>query len=179
MKISMKYGLVLLLILMAFSFGVALGAKNNTAADNVMPSNASKFTAGSNVAVADVADAKENETVDQNESIEDSVIINNINYGKIAQSVEIKNNETSVQNMTGWRLEVQNKMVFTFPKFVLGAKARVFIHSGMGSDSKTDLYAKTTMLTKADEEVSLLDANGNIVSTSEEPKEKSDQSDDA
>jgi predicted sugar kinase len=93
--------------------------------------------------------------------------------------VEVKNNETSSQDLNGWKLEVQNKTVFTFPAYTLDVNAKVKIHSGIGKNSKTDLYAASAILTKADDEVSLLDAAGNIISTSEESTEASDSPKDA
>ena len=59
MKRSMKYGLVLLTMLMALSIGVAFG-ENVTTANKMMPSNVVNVaTAGLN---ANVADAKEKES---------------------------------------------------------------------------------------------------------------------
>jgi hypothetical protein len=49
----------------------------------------------------------------------------------------------------------------------------------MGTDSKVDLYATTALLTKADDEVSLLDANGMVVSTSEDQGNQPDSANDA
>ncbi|MEI6102441.1 MAG: lamin tail domain-containing protein [Methanothrix sp.] len=179
MKRSMKYGLVLVTMLMALSIGVAFG-ENVTTADKMMPSNVVNVaTAGSNANVADAADAKEKEAVDKNETGEDNVIIDNVTFSTTTQYVELKNNETSGQDLTGWKLEVQNKAVFTFPKFMLDANATVAVHTGTGKDSKTDLYATNSLISKSDEEVSLRDANGAIVSTSEEPNETSDKPTDA
>lgn len=181
MKISVKFGLVLLFMLMALSIGVAFGEKNTTV-NNITPANemsSNKVAVGSNTNITDANEVKEKEAADKNETTEDSVIIGSITYGKTNQWIEIKNNETSSQNLTDWKLEVQNKTVFTFPKFTLDANSIVQIHSGTGKNSKAALYAKNTLLTKADDEVSLLDANGNVVSTSEEPKETSDQPNDA
>ncbi|MCX6679271.1 MAG: lamin tail domain-containing protein [Methanothrix sp.] len=179
MKRSKKYGLVLVTMLMALSIGVAFG-ENVTTADKMMPSNVVNVaTAGSNANVADAADAKEKEAVDKNETGEDNVIIDNVTFSTTTQYVELKNNETSGQDLTGWKLEVQNKAVFTFPKFMLDANATVAVHTGTGKDSKTDLYATNSLISKSDEEVSLRDANGAIVSTSEEPNETSDKPTDA
>ncbi len=128
---------------------------------------------------ADAADVKENEASDKNEMGEDSVIIDSVTFSPSTKYIELKNNETSEQNLTGWKLDVLNKTVFTFPKFTLDANARVKVHAGTGKDSKTDLYATNSLITKADDEVSLLDANGAVVSTSEEPNETSDKPTDA
>jgi hypothetical protein len=68
MKRSMKFGLVLLTMLMALSIGVALG-ENVTTANKTMPSNAMSVTVvGSNSNVAGAADTNEKETVDKNET---------------------------------------------------------------------------------------------------------------
>lgn len=147
----------------ALSVGVVFGEKS-TAANAMSQSNASgAINAGSN---ADVADAN-------------SAVIDNVTYSKTSQSVEIKNNETSALDLAGWKLEVQNKTVYTFPKFTLGVNAAVNVHSGLGMNSKTDLYAATVILTKADDEVSLLDTTGSVVSTSEESTGASDSPNDA
>jgi hypothetical protein len=167
MKSSINCGLTILFVLVALSFGIALGAGDTSA--NKAPSNAinsNNAAAELNPGVADAADAN-------------SAIIDNINYSKMSQWVEIKNNETSAQDLTGWKLEVQNKTVFTFPKYALDANAKVKVHSGTGNDNKTDLYAMGAILTKADDEVSLLDMTGNVISTSEESNEASDSSNDA
>ena len=179
MKNSMKCGLVLLTMLMALSIGVALG-ENVTTANKTTPSNVMNVAiAGSNPNVTDEADASEKEAVDKNETGEDNVIIDSITLSSKTQYIELKNNETSGQDLTGWRLDVQNKTVFTFPKFMLDANARVKVHAGTGKDSKTDIYATNSLLTKADDEVSLLDAKGTVVGTSEESKETSDKLADA
>jgi uncharacterized protein (UPF0333 family) len=179
MKRSMKYGLVLLTMLMALSIGAAFG-ENVTTANKTIPSNAVFVTAvGSNSNVTDAADANEKEAVDKNETGEDNVIIDSVTFSSKTQYIELKNNETSGQDLTGWRLDVQNKTVFNFPKFMLDANARVKIHAGMGTDSKVDLYATTALLTKADDEVSLLDANGMVVSTSEDQGNQPDSANDA
>ena len=117
--------------------------------------------------------------VDKNEMGEDSVIIDSVTFSPSTKYIELKNNETSEQNLTGWKLDVLNKTVFTFPKFTLDANARVKVHAGTGKDSKTDLYATNSLLTKADDEVSLLDASDAVVSTSEEPNETSEKPADA
>jgi hypothetical protein len=179
MKRSMRYGLVLVTMLMALSIGVAFG-ENVTTADKMMPSNVVNVaTAGSNPNVADEADTNEKEAVENNETGEDNVIIDNVTFSTTTQYVELKNNETSGQDLTGWKLEVQNKTVFTFQKFVLDANAKVKVHAGTGKDSKTDLYATNSLLTKADDEVSLLNVNGMVVSTSEDQGNEPDSSNDA
>lgn len=186
MNRSMKCGLVLFCMLMALSVGAVYGEKGTTA-DKATPVD------GMNVTNAqDPGDVKENEAADKNvETTEDNavvagsnsaiasaVMIDNVNYST-NQWVELKNNATSAQDLTGWTLVVQNKTAFTFPAFNLGATATVKVHSGMGTNSNTDFYAKNTLFTKANEEVSLLDVTGTLVSASEEPKEKSDQPNDA
>jgi hypothetical protein len=179
MKRSMKSGLVLLTMFMALSIGVAFG-ENVTTANKMMPSNAVNVaTVGSDSNVADVADTNENEAIDKSETGEDNVIIDSVTFSRTTQYVELKNNETSGQNLTGWKLEVQNKTVFTFTKFTLEASATVKVHAGAGKDSKTDLYATNSLLSKADDEVSLLDVDGIVVSTSEDQGNEPDSSNDA
>ena len=108
MKRSMKCGLVLLTMLMALSIGVALG-ENVTTANKTTPSNVMNVAiAGSNPNVTDAADANEKEAVDKNETGEDNVIIDSITFSSKTQYVELKINESSGQDLTGWRLDVQN-----------------------------------------------------------------------
>ena len=167
MKKSLKCGLVLLTMLMALSIGVALGEKD-TAANKSMPTNeiSESKTASAELDAnsSDVADAKENETNDKNEMGEDNIIIDSVTFSPSVQYVELKNDENLEQNLTGWKLEVQNKTVFTVPMFKLDASARVKIHAGTGTDTKTDLYATNSLLTKANDEVSLLDVKETVVS---------------
>jgi len=143
----------------ALSVGFVFGEMSTPA-----QSNAESLTkAGSNV---DAADAN-------------SAVIGSVTNSKISQSVEIKNNETSALDLTGWKLEMQNKTVYTFPKYSLGVNAAVKVHSGLGMNNKTDLFAGATLLTNANDEVSLLDTTGRVISTSEESKEASDSPNDA
>jgi hypothetical protein len=158
--------LVLLCVFMALFICGAFG-ENSTAPSTMAQSNAmSAIKAGSNANAPDAADAN-------------SAIIDSVTYSKTSQSVEIKNNETSALDLTGWKLEVQNKTVYAFPKYLLGVNATVKVHSGLGKNSNTDLYAAATLLTKPEDEVSLLDATGAVISTSEESKEVSDSANDA
>ena len=169
MNSSMKCGLVLFCMLMALSVGAVYGEKGTMIgkAMSMNGMNVNNLAAvKSNPDVADAADAN-------------SAIIDNVTYSKMSQSVEIKNNETSAQDLTGWKLEVQNKTVYTFPKYMLDVNAKVKVHSEAGKDSKTDLYAMAAILTKATDEVSLLDATGKVISASEESKEASDSPSDA
>jgi hypothetical protein len=167
---STKCGLVLLCMFMALSVGVVFGDKGTIIGKAALMNglNLNNLAAvKSNLDVADAADAS-------------SAIIDNVTYSKMSQLVEIKNNETSAQDLTGWKLEVQNKTVYTFPKYMLGVNAKVKVHSGAGKDSKTDLYTMAGILTKADDEVSLLDATGKVIDASEELKsEPSDSPNDA
>lgn len=180
MKRSIKFGLIILSVLIALSIGVTFGQKDTEAKVSAIGAvNTNEVADGSNTAANDAADdAKENEAVDKNETSEDAVIISSVYYGKTNQWVEIRNNETSTPDLTGWKLEVQNNTVFTFPKFALGANAKVIVHSGIGKDSSANLYANGALLSSADNEVSLIDASGNVVSDSEETKETSDSSGD-
>ena len=223
MKRSMKFGIVLLSLLMALSFGVAFGEKT-VVADKAISTNdismeksvnaesgtidaadagenesvdenengeddtVDAADAGENESVdvnengeddtVDAADAEENESVDENESGEDSIIINGVTCSPSSTYIELKNNETSEQNLTGWKVNVLNETVFTFPQFTLGANALVKVHAGVGEDNKTDIYAANSLITKAGDEVSLLDASGAIVGSSEESNEKSDSQED-
>jgi hypothetical protein len=198
----MKSGIALLSLLMALSLGVAFGEKTLVADKAISTNdisidknvNAGSGTrdaadAGENESVdqnengeddtVDAADAGENESVDQNENGEDGVTIDGVTFSPSSTYIELKNNETAEQNLTGWKLNVLNKTVFTFPQFTLGANALVKVHAGVGENSKTDLYAAKSLITKADDDVCLLDASGEMVNSSEESNEKSDSPEDA
>lgn len=155
MNRSLKCGLILFSIFIAISLGVVYGEKSADASSTAQSNAMSLTKAGSNVDMPDAADAG-------------SVVINNVTYNKKSQVVELKNNETSALDLTGWKLEVQNKTVYTFPKYTLDPNAAVKIHSGLGKNSKTDLYTSAVILTKADDEVSLLDKTGSVIDASEE-----------
>lgn len=142
-------------MLFALSVGVVFGEKS-TSSSSTAQSNALNLTkAGSIADLPDSADAS-------------SALISNITYSKTSQSLEIKNNETSALDLTGWKLVVQNKTVYTLPKYMLNVNSAVKVHSGMGKNSKTDLYTASNMLTKADDEISLLDNAGTVIDASEE-----------
>jgi hypothetical protein len=178
MKRYMKYALVLLTMLMALSIGVSFG-ENVPTVNRMMPSDVvNAANAGLNASGTDAADTYEKEAVDENETNEDNVIIESVNLSKTGKYIELKNNETSRQDLTGWKLEVQNQTIFTFPKFILDANVTVKVHAGTGNDSNTDLYTANSMPINADDEVSLRDANGAVVGTSEEPNETSDKPED-
>lgn len=79
-------------------------------------------TAGLNATAVDAADAKENEAIGKNETSEDNVVIDSVTFSPSIKYIELKNNETSEQNLTGWKLDVLNKTVFTFPQIHAGSK---------------------------------------------------------
>jgi hypothetical protein len=67
--------------------------------------------------------------------------------------VFIKNTGSSRVRMTGWRLKDASVYRYTFPMFRLGGGRSVTIHTGHGSDTRSDLYwgsgpiSGTTMVT--------------------------------
>ena len=54
--------------------------------------------------------------------------------------VEVANNGTIDENLTGWTIQDQQNHTYAFPDFNLKAGATVKIHSGTGSNSDEDLY---------------------------------------
>ncbi|WP_135824262.1 DUF4350 domain-containing protein [Halorussus ruber] len=55
--------------------------------------------------------------------------------------VDVKNDGSSGQDMTGWTLEDEAGYTYQFPDgFSLGAGETVRVHTGSGTDSSTDLY---------------------------------------
>lgn len=57
-----------------------------------------------------------------------------------AEWVRITNHASTAKVMTGWKLRDRTGYLFTFPTFTLGAGKSVKIHTGKGTNSRTDLY---------------------------------------
>ena len=57
-----------------------------------------------------------------------------------AEWIRITNNRSTSVDLTDWRIKDKAGYVFTFPEFTLKSGASVRVHTGSGSDSKSDLY---------------------------------------
>ena len=62
------------------------------------------------------------------------------NYSLNAEWVRITNHRSTDRVLTGWTIKDKAGFVYTFPTFTLKAGASVRVHTGSGTDSKTDLY---------------------------------------
>ncbi|TGN65037.1 lamin tail domain-containing protein [Nocardioides eburneiflavus] len=54
--------------------------------------------------------------------------------------IKITNRSNQKKTLTGWTVRDPQGHVFKFPEFKLGAGRTVTIHTGKGTDSRTDLY---------------------------------------
>ncbi len=55
--------------------------------------------------------------------------------------VEITNQAVGSWDLTGWKLASAGSATYTFPQLELNSTDAVKVHEGVGTDSKTDLYA--------------------------------------
>jgi hypothetical protein len=80
--------------------------------------------------------------------------------------VDVANNGTTEENISGWTLQDQQNHTYTFPDFNLNAGAKVRIHSGIGSDSESDLYwCRSTSIWNNDGDLATLrDVSGVVIS---------------
>ena len=62
------------------------------------------------------------------------------NYSLNAEWIRITNYRSTDRVLTDWTIRDKTGYVFTFPTFTLKAGASVRVHTGSGTDSKTDLY---------------------------------------
>lgn len=69
---------------------------------------------------------------------------NGTNWSLNAEWVVITNKGTTSRNMTGWTLRDASGHVFRFPTFTLARGASVKVHTGRGTNTRTDLFWKQT-----------------------------------
>ena len=108
-------------------------------------------------------------------SSDDGITITNANF--VAPSpekenlneewVEVANNGTIDENLTGWVIQDQQNHTYSFPDFNLKAGATVKIHSGTGSNSDEDLYwnRSTSIWNNDGDLVTLIDTSGIVISS--------------
>jgi hypothetical protein len=79
--------------------------------------------------------------------------------------VEISNQGTASGNLTGWTLQNQQNLTYTFPLFVLNSGTKVRVHSGMGMNNETALYTNDTepLVNDTADVITLLDASSAVV----------------
>lgn len=81
--------------------------------------------------------------------------------------IEISNLGVASSDLTGWILQNQENLTYTFPALVLDSGSKVKVHGGIGNDSRTDVYANATMPLVAEnaDVITLLNATGTVVAT--------------
>ena len=81
--------------------------------------------------------------------------------------VEVANNGTIDENLTGWTIQDQQNHTYAFPDFNLKAGSTVKIHSGAGSNSDEDLYwnRSTSIWNNGGDLATLVDASGVVISS--------------
>jgi len=61
-----------------------------------------------------------------------------------AEWVRITNSASTARVMTGWKIRDVTGHTYTFPTFTLGAGKSVKLHTGKGTNTRTDLYWRAT-----------------------------------
>jgi hypothetical protein len=79
--------------------------------------------------------------------------------------VQVTNQAVGSWDLMGWTLASAGNTTFTVPSLTLEEQASVNIHEGEGLGSATDIYTNSTAPLWIDNLVSLLDADGSIIST--------------
>ncbi len=79
--------------------------------------------------------------------------------------IQVTNQAVGSWDLMGWTLASAGNTTFTFPSLTLEEKAFVRVHEGEGLGSTTDIYTNSTAPLWIDNLVSLLDADGSIIST--------------
>jgi hypothetical protein len=79
--------------------------------------------------------------------------------------VQVTNQAVGSWDLMGWTLASAGKTTFTFPSLTLDEGASVRVHEGEGTGSETDIYTNGTEPLWIDNLVSLLDADGSVIST--------------
>ena len=131
------YGVPILFVLMALSFGLVVAASNVTNETGKAP-----ISIGTNITK-----------------------IVGISYMGADQRVEIANQGTGTVDLTGWTLMNAENQTYSFPSnFTLKVRSLVYIHSGKGKDTAVDLYNSTLVWNKTRDNATLKDASGRTVS---------------
>jgi len=78
--------------------------------------------------------------------------------------VQITSKAVGEWNLTGWSLSSADSTTFTFPAMSLKEGAVLRVHEGEGAGSETDIYTNSTTPLWTDNLISLLDAEGDVIS---------------
>jgi hypothetical protein len=79
--------------------------------------------------------------------------------------VEVASKAVGEWNLTGWSLSSADNTTFAFPAITLEEGAVVRVHEGQGTGSATDIYTNSNAPLWTDNLVSLVDAEGDVIST--------------
>ncbi|MGW2419524.1 lamin tail domain-containing protein [Streptomyces sp. NPDC001709] len=83
------------------------------------------------------------------------------------QWVDVTNNTRRAVNLDNWKLSDANGHTYTFHHVLLAGRATVRVHTGVGRDTKTDLYQdrRTRVWDVNADTATLRDARGRLVDT--------------
>jgi hypothetical protein len=79
--------------------------------------------------------------------------------------VEVKSQAVGEWDLSGWTLSSAGATTFTFPALTLEEGAVVRVHEGEGEGSATDIYTNSTAPLWTENLISLVDAEGDVIST--------------
>jgi hypothetical protein len=79
--------------------------------------------------------------------------------------VEVTSQAVGEWDLAGWALSSAGNTTFTFPSVILEEAAVLRVHEGAGTASATDIYTNSSTPLWIDSFVSLMDAEGDVVST--------------
>lgn len=79
--------------------------------------------------------------------------------------VEVKSQAVGEWDLSGWTLSSAGATTFTFPALTLEEGAVVRVHEGEGAGSATDIYTNSTTPLWTENLISLVDAEGDVIST--------------
>ena len=79
--------------------------------------------------------------------------------------VEVTSQAVGEWDLANWSLSSGGSTTFTFPSMILEEGAVVRVHEGVGASSATDIYTNSSEPLWVDSFVSLLDGEGDIIST--------------
>ena len=83
-----------------------------------------------------------------------------------SEYVEVFNQADGAVDLSGWQLVDESENQFTFPALILNNDGAVKVYSKAGSDTVIELYWQAeTPIWQSGETVSLLDSDGNTIST--------------
>jgi len=79
--------------------------------------------------------------------------------------VEVTSQAVGEWDLANWSLSSGGSTTFTFPSMILEEGAAVRVHEGAGASSATDIYTNSSEPLWVDSFVSLLDGEGDTIST--------------